>query len=164
MVTIFFLVCYHIRYVPMTTVCCIICCDYTYSDSILGAIFGTLQFFYNHSEVSSFLHNISFHVSIKATRVQWTPPLRESFAFPFLILQLFMLSIVLRWVGDCTHIVSLSVILYWSHQRPTPMLALGLSFSTLCFMLPWQFAQFALLTQVRIMWSRHKITWLFYIE
>ena len=33
---------------------------------------------------------------MKATRVQWTPPLRESFAFPFLVLQLFMLSVILR--------------------------------------------------------------------
>ena len=26
--------------------------DYTCSDSVLGAVFATLQFFYNHSEVS----------------------------------------------------------------------------------------------------------------
>ena len=60
MVTIFFFLCYHVRYVSMTTVYCINCCGYTYSDSILGAIFGTLQFFYNHSEVSYFLYIIFY--------------------------------------------------------------------------------------------------------
>lgn len=72
---------------------------------------------------------------MKATRVQWTPPLRESFAFPFLVLQLFMLSVILR----C--------------RQPTLLSVLGLSLSTLCFMLPWQFAQFALLTQLYLVYT-----------
>jgi len=35
--------------------------DYNYSDSVFGAVFGTLQFFYNHSEVSYYLlHLMSY--------------------------------------------------------------------------------------------------------
>ncbi|XP_065896463.1 protein C-mannosyl-transferase DPY19L1-like isoform X2 [Dysidea avara] len=97
----------------MLTVFCLLC--YLVSDSVLAALLGTLQFFYNHGE---------------ATRVQWTPPLRESFAFPFLILQLLLLSNILR------------------SRQGTRLMYLCLSVATLCFMLPWQFAQFALLTQI----------------
>ena len=72
------------------------------------------MFFYNHSE---------------ATRVMWTPPLRESFALPFLYLQLIFLSRVLR------------------HASPTALDYVGLCLSSLCFLLPWQFSPLALLTQ-----------------
>lgn len=44
MLMFFFLLCYYV------------------SDSVLGAIFGTLQFFYNHSEVSYFI--ITFHTML----------------------------------------------------------------------------------------------------
>ncbi|CAF89210.1 unnamed protein product, partial [Tetraodon nigroviridis] len=78
-------------------------------NSNLGGIVTTACFFFNHGE---------------STRVMWTPPLRESFAYPFLVLQMLLLTYILR--------------------KPNPsraaMVALGVS--NLCFMLPWQFAQF----------------------
>uniref|UniRef100_A0A674E055 Dpy-19-like 1, like (H. sapiens) n=1 Tax=Salmo trutta TaxID=8032 RepID=A0A674E055_SALTR len=80
------------------------------SGSRLGGMVTVLCFFFNHGE---------------STRVMWTPPLRESFSYPFLVLQMLLLTHILR--------------------RKT-MWALGIS--NLCFMLPWQFAQFVLLTQL----------------
>uniref|UniRef100_A0A8C7NUT8 C-mannosyltransferase DPY19L1 n=1 Tax=Oncorhynchus mykiss TaxID=8022 RepID=A0A8C7NUT8_ONCMY len=84
------------------------------SGSRLGGMVTVLCFFFNHGE---------------STRVMWTPPLRESFSYPFLVLQMLLLTHILR-----TH----------NPSRKT-MWALGIS--NLCFMLPWQFAQFVLLTQ-----------------
>uniref|UniRef100_A0A8C7FYQ0 Probable C-mannosyltransferase DPY19L1 n=1 Tax=Oncorhynchus kisutch TaxID=8019 RepID=A0A8C7FYQ0_ONCKI len=82
------------------------------SGSRLGGMVTVLCFFFNHGE---------------STRVMWTPPLRESFSYPFLVLQMLLLTHILR--------------------RKT-MWALGIS--NLCFMLPWQFAQFVLLTQITL--------------
>ncbi|KAM4705884.1 protein C-mannosyl-transferase DPY19L1 [Rhinophrynus dorsalis] len=85
------------------------------SGSRLGGFFVVLSFFFNHGE---------------CTRVMWTPPLRESFSYPFLVLQMFLLTYILRTP-------------YISRQS---LIALGIS--NVCFMLPWQFAQFVLLTQI----------------
>ncbi|XP_053571749.1 probable C-mannosyltransferase DPY19L1 [Bombina bombina] len=85
------------------------------SGSRIGGIITVLCYFFNHGE---------------CTRVMWTPPLRESFSYPFLVLQMFLLTYILR----------------------TPNISrrslFALSLSTICFMLPWQFAQFVLLTQI----------------
>ncbi|XP_038135518.1 dpy-19-like 1, like [Cyprinodon tularosa] len=97
------------------------------SGSRLGGVVTILCFFFNHGE---------------STRVMWTPPLRESFAYPFLVLQMLLLTYILRT------------------QNPsrTSMVALGIS--NLCFMLPWQFAQFVLLTQVASLFASYILGYL----
>uniref|UniRef100_A0A6Q2Z4N6 Dpy-19-like 1, like (H. sapiens) n=1 Tax=Esox lucius TaxID=8010 RepID=A0A6Q2Z4N6_ESOLU len=87
------------------------------SGSRLGGMVTVLCFFFNHGE---------------STRVMWTPPLRESFSYPFLVLQMLLLTHILRT------------------RNPSKKAMWALGISTLFFMLPWQFAQFVLLTQVKV--------------
>ncbi|XP_022303095.1 protein C-mannosyl-transferase DPY19L1-like [Crassostrea virginica] len=84
------------------------------SGNVYGGILAVATFFYNHGE---------------CTRVQWTPPLRESFAFPFLILEMFLVTHTLRT------------------KSPSYLHSIGIALAVVSFMLPWQFAQFALMTQ-----------------
>ncbi|XP_039973604.1 dpy-19-like 1, like [Xiphias gladius] len=97
------------------------------SGSRLGGIVTTMCFFFNHGE---------------STRVMWTPPLRESFAYPFLVLQMLLLTYILRT----------------RNPSRTAMVTLGIS--NLCFMLPWQFAQFVLLTQVASLFASYILGYL----
>lgn len=97
------------------------------SGSRLGGVVTSLCFFFNHGE---------------STRVMWTPPLRESFAYPFLVLQMLLLTHILRSRGSSR----------------MAMAALGVS--NLCFMLPWQFAQFVLLTQVASLFASYILGYL----
>ncbi|XP_054352647.1 probable C-mannosyltransferase DPY19L2 isoform X4 [Pongo pygmaeus] len=85
------------------------------SGTQLGGLITVLCFFFNHGE---------------ATRVMWTPPLRESFSYPFLVLQMYVLTLILRTSSN--------------DRRPFVALCL----SNVAFMLPWQFAQFILFTQI----------------
>ncbi|XP_028673336.1 dpy-19-like 1, like [Erpetoichthys calabaricus] len=97
------------------------------SGSSLGGIVTVLCFFFNHGE---------------STRVMWTPPLRESFSYPFLIFQMLVLTHILRTpkAGKCAFV--------------------ALSVSNVFFMLPWQFAQFVLLTQVASLFAAYIIGYL----
>ncbi|KAJ7322659.1 hypothetical protein JRQ81_018946 [Phrynocephalus forsythii] len=85
------------------------------SGSRSGGLLTVACFFFNHGE---------------STRVMWTPPLRESFSYPFLVLQMLLLTYILRT------------------QNINRRSLIALSVSNVFFMLPWQFAQFVLLTQV----------------
>ncbi|XP_036801632.1 probable C-mannosyltransferase DPY19L1 isoform X2 [Oncorhynchus mykiss] len=92
------------------------------SGSRLGGMVTVLCFFFNHGE---------------STRVMWTPPLRESFSYPFLVLQMLLLTHILRT------------------RNPSRKAMWALAISNLCFMLPWQFAQFVLLTQVASLFASY---------
>ncbi|KAI6657389.1 hypothetical protein LOD99_137 [Oopsacas minuta] len=85
------------------------------SGSMWGGSLSIIQFMYNHGE---------------STRIMWTPPLRESFSFPFLFVQILVLVNSLK-----------STSFTWKHFT-------AVTLSTTCFMIPWQFAQFALFTQL----------------
>ncbi|RVE63189.1 hypothetical protein OJAV_G00163780 [Oryzias javanicus] len=97
------------------------------SGSRLGGIVTILCFFFNHGE---------------STRVMWTPPLRESFAYPFLVLQMLLLTYILRT------------------RSPSRTALVALGISNVCFMLPWQFAQFVLLTQVASLFASYILGYL----
>ncbi|XP_051465767.1 probable C-mannosyltransferase DPY19L1 isoform X2 [Apus apus] len=85
------------------------------SGSRLGGLVTVMCFFFNHGE---------------CTRVMWTPPLRESFSYPFLVFQMLLLTYILRIPNINTGSL------------------IALCISNIFFMLPWQFAQFVLLTQI----------------
>jgi len=87
---------------------------YVLSDSIFGGLLPVVCFFYNHGE---------------CTRVMWTPPLRESFAFPICMAQILAVSITTR------------------NSRPGWKNILSISVTTTLFIICWQFAQFMLFTQ-----------------
>ncbi|XP_058039335.1 probable C-mannosyltransferase DPY19L1 isoform X1 [Ahaetulla prasina] len=85
------------------------------SGNRFGGLLTVACYFFNHGE---------------STRVMWTPPLRESFSYPFLVVQMLLLTYILRT------------------QNINRRSLIALSVSNVLFMLPWQFAQFVLLTQV----------------
>jgi C-mannosyltransferase DPY19L len=60
-----------------------------FSSSYLGGLLSAAALVFNHGE---------------ATRVMWTPPLRESFSYPVLLLQMLTLSFALR---QCFFVIQL---------------------------------------------------------
>ncbi|CAG9540387.1 unnamed protein product [Cercopithifilaria johnstoni] len=85
------------------------------SDTVLGGILAVCCFFFNHGQ---------------ATRVQWTPPLRESFGYPIFLAQILVVTYVLK------------------HNKNGFLWSLLIAYFTTTFMLFWQFSAFALTTQV----------------
>ncbi|XP_071966194.1 protein C-mannosyl-transferase DPY19L1-like isoform X3 [Antedon mediterranea] len=88
---------------------------YYLSNDIFGGLITVMAFFFNHGE---------------CTRAQWTPPLRESFAYPVFVFEMLLVTHCLR-----------STVSTWKH-------VISIAAAVVAFMLPWQFAQFALLTQI----------------
>jgi hypothetical protein len=81
--------------------------------SILAGLTGCLCYIFNHSE---------------ATRVMWSPALRESFAYPFHVLQLLLVTRELKEKLLCKSYIPLVI-------------------TNVFYLLTWQFAQFAIGTQ-----------------
>ncbi|BES87895.1 Q-cell neuroblast polarisation [Nesidiocoris tenuis] len=95
------------------------------SGSILGGIISGLCFFYNHSE---------------ATRVQWSPPLRESFAYPFCLLQMLCVTLCLQANKNTDDSSKRTK----THTAQFVVLMMVTSF---CLSM-WQFSQFLFATQI----------------
>ncbi|XP_073989124.1 protein C-mannosyl-transferase DPY19L1 isoform X2 [Rhodnius prolixus] len=98
---------------------------YMLSDSLFGGLISVLSFFYNHGE---------------CTRVQWTPPLRESFAYPFCLLQMYCVT----W---CIQTNSLTNITALKCARTNIQIGSIAVLTSLCLTM-WQFSQFLFATQI----------------
>ncbi|KAK3916297.1 putative C-mannosyltransferase DPY19L1, partial [Frankliniella fusca] len=89
------------------------------SGSVIGGCFTIVSFFSNHAE---------------STRVQWTPPLRESFAYPMIVLHLMIVSNILKCPSAGKRFLK----------------GCFLSFTSCICLLFWQFPQFILACEVVI--------------
>ncbi|PAV87391.1 hypothetical protein WR25_07084 isoform C [Diploscapter pachys] len=92
------------------------------SDSIFGGFLALAAFAFNHGE---------------ATRVQWTPPLRESWAFPFIIAQIAFVTYIIR------------------NKKSGLSWAIGMAVLSIFAKLYWQFSQFAFFTQLGSIFVLH---------
>ncbi|XP_054004202.1 C-mannosyltransferase dpy-19 [Hylaeus anthracinus] len=90
-------------------------------NSVSSGIITVLLFFYNHNE---------------CTRVQWTPPLRESFAYPAILSQMYMLTVILK--EDTRQ----------SCEKVPLELILKTGMSTIISLCCWQFTHFVFTTQI----------------
>ncbi|KAM5273568.1 putative C-mannosyltransferase DPY19L2 [Ctenodactylus gundi] len=97
------------------------------SGNRLGGLLTVMCYFFNHGE---------------ATRVMWTPPLRESFSYPFLVLQMYILTMILRTSNN---------------RRGNSISYIALCLSNVAIMLPWQDAQFILFTQIASLLSMYVV-------
>ena len=99
------------------------------SNSLVGGVITVSAFFFNQGE---------------CTRVQWTPSLRESFAYPICVLHF---AVVCHLLKSCHGKTSSSSSKSSSSPPPSPLHVFSLTILTAVFILFWQFAQFSLLTQ-----------------
>lgn len=97
------------------------------ANSVSSGIIACLCYFYNHSE---------------ATRVMWVPALRESFSFPFHLLQIISLVNLIRSPNTNRQAACFFVL------------------TTLLYLLPWQFAQFSLATQLLSLFAAYSLCFL----
>ncbi|XP_015111012.1 probable C-mannosyltransferase DPY19L1 isoform X1 [Diachasma alloeum] len=99
------------------------------SGSIYGGLIAILAFFFNHTE---------------CTRVQWTPPLRESFAYPLLLFQMFRVTMFLDKYSFKKKKLTWRNIL-WDNPYTDIFIVTKLCLFT------WQFSQFIFTIQVIIL-------------
>ncbi|KAK9507593.1 hypothetical protein O3M35_007416 [Rhynocoris fuscipes] len=99
---------------------------YMLSESTLGGFISVLFFFYNHME---------------CTRVQWTPPLRESFAYPFCLLQMYCITWCIKSNSNISNNDSMIT------ARTNIQIAAVAVLTSLCLTM-WQFSQFVFATQI----------------
>ncbi|KOC68559.1 Protein dumpy-19 [Habropoda laboriosa] len=90
-------------------------------NSVSSGIIAVLLFFYNHNE---------------CTRVQWTPPLRETFAYPALLYQMYILTVILR-----------EGTLQDTRKVPRSLLQ-KMGLATVISLCCWQFSHFVFTTQI----------------
>lgn len=127
------------------------------SNSIYGGLVTILFFFFNHNE---------------CTRVQWTPPLRETFAYPMLLFQMYSVTMAIRKYTKHNSdkeptslknrsrqglfMVTYKKKLLYNHLQLLSFLLQSkiiLSFqdifgSTICSLCTWQFSHFVFTTQI----------------
>ncbi|XP_028048911.1 probable C-mannosyltransferase DPY19L1 isoform X1 [Monomorium pharaonis] len=87
------------------------------SNSVYGGLITILFFFFNHSE---------------CTRVQWTPPLRETFAYPMLLIQMYSVTMVI----SC------------EDKKTKQRLFMSIFILTIYSLCTWQFSHFIFTTQI----------------
>lgn len=121
---------FYLEFVWLTTICTAkILFSYSVhiSDSIFGGIITMLLFFYNHNE---------------CTRVQWTPPLRETFAYPLLLSQMYSLTKIIN--RHTTKDIQGPV--PWREQMD--IIYINMLLCTVMSLCCWQFSHFVLTTQI----------------
>ncbi|KAL2733395.1 putative C-mannosyltransferase DPY19L1 isoform X1 [Vespula maculifrons] len=97
------------------------------SNSVFGGFITMLLFFYNHNE---------------CTRVQWTPPLRETFAYPMLLFQMYSVTkIIEKYATEDIQKVKRWRIL-------TDGLYMNMLLGTVSSLCSWQLSHFILTTQI----------------
>lgn len=97
------------------------------SGTIYGGIIAIISFLSNHTE---------------CTRVQWTPPLRESFAYPLLLFQMYKVTKLLDHSRNDKKNDKFS----WKSFFDCPYLDI-LVLTEVC-LYSWQFSQFIMITQI----------------
>ncbi|KYN32938.1 Protein dumpy-19 [Trachymyrmex septentrionalis] len=99
------------------------------SNSIYGGFITILLFFFNHNE---------------CTRVQWTPPLRETFAYPMLLFQMYSVTMAIRkYTKHDADKVPTSL-----RNRTRQGLFMDIFGSTISSLCTWQFSHFVFTTQI----------------
>lgn len=108
------------------TLTSLFCFAYSLSGTVIGGIIASIQYLSNHAE---------------CTRVMWTPNERENFAQPFLLLQMWFVTLQFRSYNKSTMLV----------------IQVALFFLNATCLLFWQFTQFVFATQTAILFLMEQL-------